>query len=117
MTEEQQIASTIISQIGGRKAFFMLGAKQVTSHKIDGQIRGGLTFRIGRNHRSISHIEILLNASDYYDMQFLRVSNGRKRGFVRKVVSEFHDVDFEMLPEIIREQTGMETRMPSVVGL
>ena len=75
-----EIATTVQAQLG-RKALFMLGAKELTA------IENGLLFKIGRNSKSVSHIEIVLEPSDTYRVRFLRFRAGNV-----KVLSEHEDI-------------------------
>ena len=64
-----------------------------------------LTFKIGRNSKSISHIKIYHNMMDLYDVEFIRV-----RGTSMKVVKKVNDVYAEDLQNIFSKYTGMATR-------
>ena len=77
LTESQQVAKTILQQLGGNKFIAMTGAKNFGSSK------NSLQFKIGKNSKSISHIIITLKSSDLYDVEFIRM-----RGTSRKVVKK-----------------------------
>ena len=98
-----QIANTILEQLGGRKFRMMVGAKYLTAVK-----EGGLLFR----YMGGGYCKIILNSSDYYDVQFLKI-----RKLKIKVTREAKDIDCDRLAPFFREVTGLETRMPQVIGL
>ena len=100
LTESQQVAKTILQQLGGNKFIAMTGAKNFGSSK------NSLQFKIGRNSKSISHVIITLKSSDLYDVEFIRM-----RGTSRKVVKKLKGVYADMLQKIFTKYTGMNTRL------
>ena len=94
------IAKQISDQIGGR-AFFMMGAKQLTD------IGDGLRFKVGRGARNksgaVTHVTVTLDAAqDLYNIRFEYV-----RG-LKVTPRATHDGIFcDMLHEIISAETGM----------
>jgi hypothetical protein len=98
--ESQQVAKTILQQLGGNKFIAMTGAKNF------GSSRNSLQFKIGRNSKSISHVIITLKSSDLYDVEFIRM-----RGTSRKVVKKLKGVYGDMLPKIFKKYTGMNVRL------
>jgi len=100
LTESQQVAKTILQQLGGNKFIAMTGAKNFGSSK------NSLQFKIGKNSKSISHIIITLKSSDLYDVEFIRM-----RGTSRKVVKKLKGVYADMLQKIFTKYTGMNTRL------
>ena len=97
------IAKTILEQIGN-KALYMIGAKNLVAKE------NGVYFKIMRNSKSVNLIEITLNGLDLYDVEFKYVS---VKGI--KVRSEVKGIYSDMLHAAIRENTGLETRMPEVI--
>ena len=95
-------AKELIRQLGGNRFIAMTGAKNFT---ID-QKRNAVGFRIGKNARGINHVEIVLDASDTYTMQFMKIRGG---WFVRAAVIE--DVYATELQRVFTEETGMYTRL------
>jgi len=104
-----QIADTIIQQIGSR-AFFMLGAKRIIAHP------DGIAFKIGRNSKSVNHVRITLDPSDTYDVEFSWVTNRGAASILRdpvspivrtKIRSEASGVYADMLHDLIESKTGM----------
>ena len=100
LTESQQIAKTILQQLGGGRFIAMTGAKNF------GSSRNSLQFKIGRNSKSISHVIITLKSSDLYDVEFIRM-----RGTSRKVVKKLKGVYADQLGKIFTKYTGMNVRL------
>jgi hypothetical protein len=95
------VSRTIAEQIGNR-AFFMMGAKDLMGDETS------LTFRIGRNSRSVSHIKITLDCDDTYTVEFLRVRTSHKTyQTTRTIVSSEPMVYAEDLHRIIESGTGL----------
>lgn len=91
---------TIRQQIG-RRALFMLGAKNLV-HSNGGKT---LSFNIGRNAKSINWIRITLMPSDTYKFEFGR---GRKNP---RVVNTVNDVHFADMHKVIEDNTGLRTSL------
>ena len=100
LTESQQVAKTILQQLGGNKFIAMTGAKNFGSSK------NSLQFKIGRNSKSISHVIITLKSSDLYDVEFIRM-----RGVNRKVVKKLKGVYADQLQKMFQKYTGMRTSL------
>ena len=100
LTESQQVAKTILQQLGGNKFIAMTGAKNFGSSK------NSLQFKIGKNSKSISHIIITLKSSDLYDVEFIRM-----RGTSRKVIKKLTGVYADMLRKIFTKYTGLRTSL------
>ena len=98
-----EIANTIRSQIG-HGTLFMMGAKNLVATET------GLTFRIGRNAKSVSHVMITLEPSDTYTVEFRRVRNS-KNGITNKLVNSFDDVYADMLHTVLESGTGLATHL------
>ena len=100
LTESQQVAKTILQQLGGNRFIAMTGAKNF------GSSRNSLQFKIGRNSKSISHVIITLKSSDLYDVEFIRM-----RGTSRKVVKKVKGVYADQLGTMFKKYTGMNVRL------
>ena len=96
----QEIAATILKQLGGNKFIVMTGAKNFAYGE------SNLTFKIGRNSGKCNHIRVTLNSMDTYKMEFIAV-----RGTTIKTVKEFNDVYCGQLQELFTEVTGMYTHL------
>lgn len=105
---KQYQINDIFNQLGGFNQFRMMtGAKQfAVDHKTD-----TIQFRIGKNCNSINIVRITLTAMDDYTVEF-----GRLRAGNYKVVNKVDGIYCDTLAETFRRYTGMETRMPRVVG-
>ena len=99
-TTHPTVAQIIAEQIG-RRAFFMLGAKELVGGE------NYLQFRIS-GCRSISHVKITLDPSDTYTMSFMKWS-AKKLEY--KVVAEVSGVYVDMLHDVIEGKTGLYTSL------
>jgi len=100
-----EIASTIIEQLGGPRALsLMLGLKHIlTSDK-------GVDIRFAcKNERRINHVRVMLTPRDTYDMTFYRIAKG---GLVCDEVSANEDVCADSLIEVFERTTGLGLRLP-----
>lgn len=110
----KEIAQTILSQLGGNAFVRMTGAKELVA------TGNGLQFNLpGRGFckQSINRAEVILEPSDTYTLRFYRARRSMKQGFILKLVDEHSNVYAADLARIFREVTGLETRMPRVVGI
>lgn len=98
MTNE--IATTILSQLGGQRFIAMTGAKSFVAGERD------LTFRIGRNKSRANMVRITLDASDTYTVEFLRYQN-----FDITVISHHSDIYADTLAKFIGSVFGMATSL------
>lgn len=92
-------AQIISKQIGG-SALFMIGAKNLVNHG------DALSFRIGRNSKSVNYVKITLTPADLYDVEY-----GYIRGTTYKVRSEEQGIYVDMLHDSIERNTGMYTSL------
>ena len=69
MTRNQEVANTILQQLGGNKFIVMTGAKQFVA------IERGIRFRIGRNATRTNMMRITLRGDDTYKMEFIYIRN------------------------------------------
>ena len=97
----QSQAKTLLRQLGGNKFIMMTGVKQMSIGK------DGLTMKIGRNSKSITHVAIDLDrGKDLYIMKFIRVRKG-----IRKVVKRYDGFYADTLNNIFEKETGLYTRL------
>ena len=97
-----QIASTIVQQLGGgRKLQMFIGLKQLINEP------NGVTlvFPKPKHRGAVNRVRITLNDMDLYDMEFIR-THGRSV----KVVKEFNDVYAEDIKDRFEEGTGLYIR-------
>jgi len=93
------IAKTIAEQIGN-KAFFMIGAKNLLAHD------DALSFKVGRNSKSVNYVKVTLTPADLYDIEFGWVT---KNGYKER--SREDGIYFDMLHGAIERNTGMYTSL------
>jgi hypothetical protein len=105
MKTDTTIATTILDQLGGRRFIAMTGARNFIAGAND------LSFRIPgtMTRRRINAVRITLEPTDTYSVVFFAI-----RGVTVKEVSKHEDIYADMLGELFRDVTGLETRMPVV---
>ena len=95
MSKNQEIAETILQQLGGgRRLVMMVGAYNFVV------VENGVAFKI--KNAKANYIKIKLNSKDLYDLEV-----GRIRGTTYKVVTKKDDLYFDMLKPAIEQATGM----------
>ena len=97
------VAITIAQQIGNM-AFRMIGGRDFMSTETS------LTFKIGRNAKSVSHLRVTLEPSDTYKVEAIRVRKIQGTP-TSKVVEMRDDVYVDALHATIESLTGMYTRL------
>jgi len=106
------VAADILNQFGGKRFAFMFGAKDFFIND------DMLQFKIGRNSAAINRVSVGLRADDTYYLKFSRVWWSNKDFENKETVKrEFEGVYCDQLAELFRETTGLETRMPRIVGI
>lgn len=100
ITTNLNIAKTILEQLGGGRFIMMTGSKSflATTH--------GLRMRLARNKSKANGCEIVLNASDLYDVSFYSV-----RQCEIKAVCKHTDVYCDQLQAIFTDVTGLYTKL------
>jgi hypothetical protein len=97
MNRNQDIATTILNQLGGmRRVQAMTGAKNFVA------IEDGLTFKVGRNANGVTHFTVRLTPADVYDVVSQRV-HGRKVTEKARADGIYAD----MLRDTFEAHTGM----------
>lgn len=95
----QNVAQTILAQLGGRKFIAMTGAKNIL---------GGdncLQFQIPTSNK-INRVRITLTPADTYTVEFFNV-----RGVNYKLISITEDVYCDMLAGLFEMETGLATTL------
>lgn len=88
----ENVGQEIYKQIG-KRAFFMMGAKNI--FKTD----NSLYWKIGRNNKGISFIEVIYNkGKDLYDIKFSNIKD--------KVIKEVKGIYSDQLHSVIEDNTG-----------
>lgn len=96
------IAKTILAQLGNNRFVAMTGAKNFIDYG------NGLGFKLPANSTKnrISHVKIILNGMDTYDIEFLKI-----RKFEVITVAAASDVYAENLHDVFEEHTGLYTTL------
>jgi len=100
--KNMNIASIILQHLGGHRFVTMTGAKAF-GVIADGK---GLGFRIPKSKDGISHVEIILNGNDLYDMTFSKAMKTRM-----KPITTRNDISFDQLQEVFTSATGLDTHL------
>jgi hypothetical protein len=95
-----EIATTILSQLGGKRFIAMTGAKNLLAHK------DGLSFRLPRCGAGINYVKITLNALDLYNLEF-GVIRDKKCSFAHTM----SDIYAEDLRDVFTAATGLYTSL------
>ncbi len=108
MTRNQEIAQTILSQIGGaRRLTLMTGAKHFLA------IESGLQFKIGGGARNgINCVRITLTPADEYTVEFIRT-----RKMTATVMAKHENAQAEDLVKLFEHATGWTLCIPRIVGI
>ncbi len=111
-TANQQIATTILKQMGGNKIKVMTGMKDIFA------IENGLQFKLPANFaaKKINCVQVTLNANDTYDMKFISITKKKDPTYgvmmpVTKDVEVVNGVYCEQLQEIFTKVTGLDTHL------
>jgi len=96
----ENVAKTILQQLGGRRFIVMTGAKNMTDHG------KALSFRIPKGKGGINYVKITLTGRDDYDMEF-----GRIHALKYTVKKTLSGVYFDQLQPIFTEYTGLYTSL------
>lgn len=100
MTRNQEIARTILNQMGGNKLVAMVGAKNLLA------IENGISFRFMRAN-GMNAVRITLDeGKDLYEMEFLSVHGG-----TIKQKAHHTDVFCDQLNAIFEKETGLTTHL------
>lgn len=95
MTKNQEIASIILTQLGGSRIKSFLGTKHFVA------IENGLAFRFkGTNHSN--YIEITLNGLDLYDIKFKKIWGNQV-----KTIQIFENIYCDQLIDIFESTTNL----------
>ncbi len=100
MTTNQEIATIILNQLGGRRVALMTGAKNFFA------IENGLQFKLPNNGRyegkTVNCVEIKLNAADDYDLKFSYI-----RGMKVTEIYSTSGIQVSNLREVFERYTGL----------
>lgn len=103
-TQTQQVAQTILSQLGGKRFIAMTGCSNF------GSTPNSLSFKLPRGcANKATHCTIALDASDTYTVEFVKCN--MRATVYRQVVAETSMVYAESLTELFTAATGLEVRL------
>lgn len=94
-----EIATTIIDQLGGKRFIFMTGVRNLIN------TGNGVIMQLPRNASGAKYFKVTLNAWDLYDVEFYSV-----RGVDIKVKRELSGVYADQLDSIFENTTGLFTK-------
>lgn len=101
----QQVAETILRQLGGGRFLAMTGARNLSSSE------NSLTFALPRiAANKITHARITLDPSDTYTVEFLNCRLTRS-GLKQETVERSSGVCVENLQQVFTAATGLRTRL------
>lgn len=100
----QAVAKEILNQLGGNKFIVMTGAKQFVSTE------NSLRFRLPRADNGINTVEITLNGSDLYDVEFSRVTI-RGVEYKKAVKAAEQNIYADMLVKTFEQTTKLYTKL------
>lgn len=96
MTQNPNIAKTILEQMGGiRRLVMMTGAKNFVDHG------NGVSFKFP-NKRGPNHCKVTLDPSDTYTVEF-----GRMRKYELTNKDEMEGIYWDQLKNLFEEKTGL----------
>ncbi len=95
-----QVAQTILQQLGGNKFLAMTGASNLLGSE------NGLSFKIGRNDRKITHVRVTLTAMDDYQLEFLTI-----RGTKIAPAGFAEGINADNIANVFSTKTGMATSL------
>jgi hypothetical protein len=101
---DQEIAQTILQQLGGNRFKAMTGASSFASGRFGD--RPGLSFRLPRCKDGIQSVIITLTPDDLYDITY-----GKIVKFDYRVVAESKGVFVETLRKDFESHTGLYTSL------
>ena len=101
----QEVAKTILGQLGGNKFVVMTGAKDIAfdSGKED---QGAIQFKIGRNSSKANIVRVELRGDDTYTMKFFQF-----RKMELKELKVYEGVYCDKLRDIFTDYTGLYTSL------
>jgi hypothetical protein len=94
------VAQTILSQLGGNRFCAMTGAKGFVYSA------NSLSFKVGRNAGKVTHVRVVLDASDTYSVTFFAISARCNR-----TVREASGIYADNLQSLFTHVTGLAVRL------
>lgn len=97
-----QVATTILSQLGGRRFIAMTGSSNFIASE------DALTMHLSRNKAGAKYLRIELTAADTYNMIFRKPAG---KDFTFPIVAKFEGVYDDMLQDLFTQVTGLYTKL------
>lgn len=95
-----EVAKTILAQLGGNRFIVMTGAKNFVYDK------SSLHFSVGKTKNKANKIVVKLDPDDTYTMTFYKL-----RGIDLTKISEHSGLYFDQLQSVFTRETGLYTRL------
>jgi len=105
------VASTILSQLGGNRFVAMTGSKNFVAGN---QEEGSLSMKLARNSSKANHLRIILTALDTYKLEWIKITNPTVRNNFNskiEVVKTEVNIYCDMLRDCFETETGMYTSL------
>jgi hypothetical protein len=99
------IAATILKQLGNGRFVAMTGAKNLISHD------DGLSFKIGRNRKKVTHCRIRHTSADEYIMEFLNIRDHGVNFKTIVTIAVRENVYCDQLQTVFTSETGLDTHL------
>lgn len=93
-----EIAKTILEQLGGNRFVVMTGSKNFLGRP------DGLSFKVGSNAKRVTHVRATLTPLDLYDVEFLNIRGTKISNFTPAI-----GVYADQLCKIFTDATGLRT--------
>jgi hypothetical protein len=105
-TTSQQIAETILAQLGGNRFALMTGSKNFMA------MSDGLRMDLSKNATSANRCRIILTPADTYDVVFYKQTLNKKTLDVTvKEIAQYEGIYFDQLQPIFTSVTGLDTKL------
>ena len=96
MSHNIKNAIVIMNQLGGNLFCTMIGVKKIMA------VENGVIFNVTTNKLKCNYVQVTLNGSDLYDIQYLSIRAGK-----RTVKHEDNNVYAEDMIELFEQNTGL----------
>ena len=114
----QEIAKTILEQLGGGRFVAMTGASSMSSGMFGDAASNtrepGLSMRIGRNGKGVKGVIITLEPSDTYRLRF--ITQKRAPSYEVVTLAEVEGVYVSSLREVFERHTDLLTSLGTMGG-
>jgi hypothetical protein len=98
--EDMTVPEYILEQLGGKRFGSMIG----TTNLIEG--KNSLSFKVMQNPKEVTHLHIVLNEFDLFDVEFLNVSNAGV-----ETLTKINSVYPDNLQRVFAYGTGLEIHL------